>query len=326
MTPKPKTAAAQNALRRWLPKMAAAREALRRHSLPEELRCTAKVDRLIVACADLYMGALLELEGFSREKSHWLKPKTATDFIAYGRVTKLINKRSGAQILVYSERKSRKLAPYRITFIPADKVGLRPEDALAVVRCVDGHRIALAEVALDFPFGCGLNCAFVRQHGLFGKSRPYSVGKKPGWDAWGSRRGAKFVRSYYKKEIGAHRLELQAQARLLRENRIDEVRDLPRLAKILPGHHIWFARLSEEKLTAALGKSGLGPEKVREITDGVAARKKNLWAALRYLRRWGLKNSRRLVVPIQVNHDVREALNRWATRWRTAIQGSDWRQ
>lgn len=80
-----KMLAAQEALRRWgrptaeqfdkvpalvLPKTAAAREALRRLTQPQALSCTAKIDRLVLGCADIYMTALLGLEGYSREKSH----------------------------------------------------------------------------------------------------------------------------------------------------------------------------------------------------------------------------------------------------------------
>lgn len=183
-----------------------------------------------------------------------------------------MNKRNGAQILVYSERKSRKLDPYRITFIPNDRLGLQPEDVLAVAECMEGHRIVLAEMALDFTVDSGVDCAFVRGHGLFGKCREHSVGKRPGWDAWGSRRGAKFVRSYFKAEVDGHRVEAQVQTRFLRDHRINEISDLPRLAKILPRDHVWFARLSEEKFSEALRHSGLEPSKGREILDGARAR------------------------------------------------------
>ena len=155
-----------------------------------------------------------------------------------------------------------------------------------------------------------------RRHALFGKSREYSVGKRPGWDAWGSRLGAKFVRSYYKKEVEAHRVELQLQLPFLRQHGINEISDLPGLLKILPRHHVCFARLSEQKLTRAMVKSGISHKSMQEIRNEVGARAGNLWDALRYLRRrQSFRNVRRLLVPLRVNQSVREALKAWTAQW-----------
>ncbi len=301
-------------------KMLAAREALARLAGQQQPSCTAKVDRLEIGCAGVHMDRLLKLEGYRCTRSHWLKPKSPTDFIPYGRVTALRNEKCGTQILVYSERKSRKLPPYRLTFIPDDKLGLQPKDAFAVLDCVEKHRVSKVELAFDFPSGSGVDSAFVRARALFGKSKPYSVGKRPGWDAWGSRKGAKFVRSYYKKEVAAHRVELQLQPPFLRLHGINEISDLPRLARILPRHHIWFARLSEQKLFSAMVKGGISQKKMQELRKGVGARTGNLWEALAYLRRRAhMSNARRLLVPLRVNQAVREALKKWATEWRAAL-------
>lgn len=301
-------------------KMLAAREALARLSGQERPSCTAKVDRLEIGCAGVHMAALLKLEGYRCTRSHWLKPKSATDFIPYGRVTALRNEKWGTQILVYSERKSRRLSPYRLTFIPDDKLGLQPADALAVLDCVEKHRVSKVELAFDFPSGLGVDSAFVRSRALFGKSREYSVGKRPGWDAWGSRKGAKFVRSYHKKEVGAHRVELQLQPPFLRQHGINEISDLPRLAKILPRRHILFARLSEQKLARVMVKNGISQKRMQEIRNGVGARAGNLLEALAFLRRRAhMTNARRLLVPLHVNQVVREALKKWAAEWRAAL-------
>jgi hypothetical protein len=296
-------------------KILAAREALERLSTVQP-SCTTKVDRFEIGCTGLDMAGISRLEGYQRTRSHWLKPKSPTDFVPYRRVTAFRNVKSSGQILVYSDRKSPKLRPYRVTFIPDDQLGLRPEDALAVVDCAEQHRVSKVELAFDFPSGSSIDCALVRRHALFGKSREYSVGKRPGWDAWGSRQGAKFVRSYYKKEVGAHRVELQLQLPFLRQHGINEISDLPRLLKILPRDHIWFARLSEQKLTRAMHKSGISQNKMQEIRNAVGSRAGNLWDALRFLRRQeNFRNVRRLLVPLHVNQAVSEALKAWAAEW-----------
>ncbi len=327
-TPNPrpaKIAAAHAALRRMqhrsgttqpTAKMTAAREALQRLLSTVQPRCTAKVDRFEIGCTGLDMAEISRLEGYRRTRSHWLKAKSPTDFVPYRRVTAFRNAKSDSQILVYSDRKSPKMRPYRVVLIPDDKLGLQPGDALAVVDCAEQHRISKVELAFDFPTGSGIDCAFVRRHALFGKSREYSVGKRPGWDAWGSRLGAKFVRSYYKKEVEAHRVDLQLQLAFLRQQSINEISGLPRLLKILPRDHIWFTRLSEQKLTRAMHKSGISQNKMQEIRNAVGARAEKLWDALRYLRRrQNFRNVRRLLVPLPVNQSGSEALNEWAARW-----------
>ena len=71
---------------------------------------------------------------------------------------------------------------------------------------------------------------------------------------------------------------------------------------------IWFARLSEQKLTRAMVKSGISQKKMQEIRNAVAARAGNLWAAAKYLRGTaGLKNVWWPLVPLGVNQSVREA-------------------
>jgi hypothetical protein len=299
-------------------KMLAAREALAKLSGGTRLvACRASADRLIFGCRDIYMALLLGLKGFRRTKSAWLKRKHPTDFLPYGRITVLKSSHNGSQILVYSERNSSKLEPYRVVFIPDDALGLEAKVVRSVRECIESSpRIALLEIALDFPCGSGVDSAFVRGRALFGRSSPYSVGKRPGWDAWGSRKGAKFVRSYHKKEVGAHRVELQLQPPFLRQHGIYAISDFSRLVKILPRHHVWFARLSDQKLTRVMVKNGISQKRMQEIRNGVSARAGHLCEAARYVRQTaGLKNVRRLLVPLRVNQSVREALKAWAAQW-----------
>jgi hypothetical protein len=313
-----------------LPKMLAARRALaeRLQNLARRLRpagmepsrCIAKIDRLVLGCAEVYIGALLELESYRRTGSHWIRRKNPTDFLPYGRVTYFESTENRGKVHVYSEAKSPKLPKHRIVFIPDDELGVQPEDVLAVLECVEGYSIALVELALDFPSRIGVDSEFVRRRGLFGRSKPYSVGLRPGWDAWGSRQGAKFVRSYFKEGVAAHRVELQLQPSFLRKYGIKTISHLPRLARHLPRHHVWFARLAPEKLAHELRTRGFSAEKQSEILKAVAAREPNLLSILRFLRRrTRLKNVHRLLVSLRVNQWVRDALHDWATNWSAAL-------
>jgi hypothetical protein len=302
-------------------KMLAAGEALAKLSdATQLLACRVSADRLILGCDDIYMALLLGLKGYRRTRSAWLRRKRPTDFLPYRRITVLKNTKNSSQIFIYTERNSPKLEAYRIILVPDDAVGQEPRVVRSVLECIETPpRIALLEVALDFPDGSGIDGGFVRRHGLFGKCKPYSVGKRPGWDAWGSRKGAKFVRSYHKTEVGAHRVELQLQPPFLRQHGIKEISDFPRLAKILPRHHVWFARLSEPKLARAMRKGGTTQTRIQEIRSGISTRAGHLCGVARYLRRTaGLENVRRLSVPLGVNEAIREALKAWAGEWSTA--------
>ena len=75
---------------------------------------------------------------------------------------------------------------------------MRPEDVLSVLELLPGAKLVLVELAFDFGFKSGVDGEYVRAHALFGKSRPNNVANLRGYDSWGTRRGSKFVRSYYK--------------------------------------------------------------------------------------------------------------------------------
>ena len=162
-----------------------------------------------------------------------------------------------------------------------------------------------------------MNRKVVRRFGLFGKSRPRP--SKYGNSGWGTRKGSKAVKAYYKKEIDSFRVELELRARFLRSHEIRDPFDFRKLAALLPRRHILFARFDEGKLTGWLRKMGLEDEPISETLLEVRQREGDLWTALRYLRsRLGLKNTRRLLVPLKVNRLVRRALEEWAELWPSA--------
>ncbi|MGB2891262.1 MAG: hypothetical protein WBC04_26545 [Candidatus Acidiferrales bacterium] len=273
-----------------------------------------------VGASMIQLDALRSVLGFHRTFGGFVRRRRSNDFLPYRRRTNFENTRSGMKLVVYYERELPNLDRYTITFLPEDSRGLQADDIMPIFKLLSEPRITLLEVAFDFPAGCGINGAYIRRRALFGKARPYSVGHKQGWDAWGSRKGPKFVRSYYKQTIGAHRLELELHRRFLRQHGIDHVVDFHRLIAVLPRHQILFGRLDEQKIVNRLWNSGVARQKILHVLREIAKLDAHLWDALKYLRTTAsLKNVRRFLVPVRTNRVARDALRGWAAKWPTAL-------
>ena len=161
-------------------------------------RCRARLDRLIVTATGIAEDLIRGLPGFRRTKKHFLKKKYPKHFLTYGRKTTFESTASIRQMIVLSDRRRRGLAFCTVTLIARDETGLEPEDVLAVLGLLPDARIVLIELAFDFGSSSGVTGAYVRRHALFGKSKPCNVAAIRGYDSWGTRKGPKFVRSYYK--------------------------------------------------------------------------------------------------------------------------------
>jgi len=171
------------------------------------------------------------------------------------------------------------------------------------------------ELATDFGFKTGIDSDRVRRHFISGKSQTRSV-RESFQDSWGSRHSGKFIRSYAKRQIGAHRVEIQLNGRFLRKHGIDTTFDFWKLAELLPGHHLYFAEVNEQKLIQQLRLMHMSGSRVLEVLGKVKHKKWHLCELLKYLRRdVGLKNVRRLVDPLPINASVRAALKEWASMW-----------
>lgn len=231
---------------------------------------------------------------------------------------KFVTTTSIEKMNIESERQSGRLANFKITMIAKDASGIQLSDVLKVLALVENPLVTLLELAWDFGPKSGVDGAYVRQHALFGKSKRNQVGVYFGWDSWGSRKGAKFVRSYFKGNLGVHRVELQLNQRWLvhKRHRIHSIHDFRRLVGLLPEHHIFFAQLDEEKLIARLRQNKFSAERVAQILDQLSDHEHDLLATLSYLhRRLNLKNVRRLLIPLPENSLVLGALKKWAAKW-----------
>jgi hypothetical protein len=281
--------------------------------------CEVRLDRLELTASGISEDLVLEIPGLRRKAKHFVRPQSPKDFVAYGRVTTIVGTNSIRKMTIQSDRRMRRLAHCKVTLIARDKTGLQPEDVLAVVNLLPDSRLVMAEVAFDFGWRSGVDGAFVRAHALFGKARPNQIGTRRCWDCWGARKAAKFVRSYFKQELGVHRLELQMNRRFLRRHGINDVSGLSRLVKVLPVHHIWFAKLDHKRVRRQLRNAGWSPRDRERITERVREAEGNLHDQLAVLRRKGsLENVRRVLVSMPVNKLVRQALRKWAKTWANA--------
>lgn len=292
------------------------REYLRKSKDYVPLTCEAKVDRTAITVSTATEGLLDELRtipGYQARDPQELWNQ------AYGSAQRIKGTGSIRELALEYRRQVGWVPPLRITIMPRDATGLLYEDLRHILELLPNYEIKLAETAVDFPINSVVDVAFVRKHCLFGKLRPSNVGRNPLWDLWG-RREMKLARSYTKFEIDAHRLELQFRSTALRKLKIRDFGDLPRLTEFVAQKQIFFGRLSRTRLVAMLDKVGFTETETREILRGVAARKANLWEALRYLRATAhLTNTRRLLVPLPANEVVRQALEQLGREWRCAV-------
>jgi hypothetical protein len=268
------------------------------------------------------MDGLLESTGYERVRAFRL-PKLKGVFLPYSRVNYLENPENGARMRVYSGPNGAKLAPYRVEFFPPDDLGFDQATARAVFQHFEEPRISLVEMALDFPVGSDVDLAYVRARAVFGKCHPYSVGHRPGWDAWGTRKGAKFIRSYYKKCIGAHRVELQLQRPFIHRHRLSDIANVTRLADLLCPAHVMFAQLSEQRLARAMKDQNFSKKEIVDTVVAVQDRAGNLTDARHYLRGRGVENVQRLLVPVPADGSIRKALRTWAALWRLDAQDAE---
>jgi hypothetical protein len=65
------------------------------------------------------------------------------------------------------------LKPWKITIVADDSTGLSYEQIQHVLKHCRHYRFLIIEIAVDFRPSAGIDRRFVRQHGVFGKSRRY---------------------------------------------------------------------------------------------------------------------------------------------------------
>jgi hypothetical protein len=307
--------------------MAAARKALkdRLERYEQEVRreaagknhpdCVVRGDAISFGCESVDLPALREHPDFHCTSDAWLRRNKSEEFFPYGRIARFEDRKSAAKFWVSYQRQMPHLPHFRIAYFPDDYRGLRPEEICSVLEATTGARIARMELATDLGFETGIDSDDVRRHFISGKSQARSV-HETYQDTWGGRHSGKFIRSYAKREIGAHRVEIQFNGRFLRAHQIDTIFDFQKLAALLPDRHLYFAELNEQKLIQQLRLMHMDGRGVLAVLREVEHKKWHLCGLLKYLRQdVGMKNVRRLLDPLPVNDSVLTALEKWVSMW-----------
>jgi hypothetical protein len=279
------------------------------------LACTCGIDRVVLTASELPLDAIGKIPGYQMEEEQPLWKQS------YRAATRI--KGAGSIRKVSVEHKPAKpcYPPCRVVIEPRDSIRLQPLDLVSILERLSEPKIQLVEMAFDFPAESVVDTEFIENHAVFGKSKPHRVGQVPAYDSWGSRKGSKFVKSYFKGEIVAHRVEIESHALDLEKYGIIRVADFPKFAAVLPESQIFFGRIDHQALTDRLLSNAFSAEKVREIQHRVRNLEWNMCAALNYLRREvGLTNVRRILTGLdEMNGVVRDALEKWAAEWRVNV-------
>jgi hypothetical protein len=300
-------------------KMQAARESLARRfhggfAIGKE--CVAILDVLRFLLEENPIPALKNLANVRTVQSHWVKPGGSSAFQAYARAHWFRRTDSRMKFCVEGDRQHGFIQPFALTAFADDRTGLLPSEVFPILEAARTAKLTMAELAFDFSPLSSVTRGFVLRHGVFGKSWHDIDTENPAGDWWGSRRGGKRTKSYFKDEICGHRVELRLRSRFLAHYGINGVYDFGRLVRLLPKRHIYFAQLDEKRLVERLRRNGLKGPKIWEIQQRVQAMGQDLSATLSYMRRdLGLKNVQRLLVPLRENLLVLEALQKWAATW-----------
>jgi hypothetical protein len=202
--------------------------------------------------------------------------------------------------------------------------GIDPLDVLRILKRCRYFRFVLVELAFDFSLDSGIDRKFVRRHARFGKSRRCFDRGGPEQLRFGSRKSGKLVRCYSKLELEAYRVELELHPQLLAKHKHSKAEknyqfiDVPN--QILPvdiKKHFRFVRVDWEALKGYLlrrhGSRGM------TIWHGARAKARiSLRRVTRFLRRKGVTNVHRFLMPMSINKSVDEALTSWLLDFREA--------
>jgi hypothetical protein len=277
--------------------------------------CFVRLDRLrVVSWAKQNGRKVPAIPGFVPVKDHRLRPQGTTPI--YERVKILRSVASGTEIAWQYQRRRGWVKPWRITWVAEDRTGIPPTDVLRILKRCEYFRFLLVELAFDFSPGSGINRTFVKRHGQFGKSRRRFDRGGPGQVRYGSRKSGKLVRSYWKKEVNAFRIEIELHSRLLSKGKHKKEQNYNLLevpGRILPSgvrNHVRFVHFRWKALKRHL-TSRFGPQGMEIYERARAKASVSLRSATRFLRRQRVNNVHRFLAPMLINKAIDEALTNW---------------
>jgi hypothetical protein len=113
------------------------------------------------------------LKGYKIVSDWFVHRQTTTATYARSRYYQSLT--DGTKIFWQYQRLKGWLKPWKITIIADDATGLSYEQVQHVLKHCRYFRFLIVEIAVDFCPSVGIDKRFVRQHGVFGKSRRYAT-------------------------------------------------------------------------------------------------------------------------------------------------------
>jgi hypothetical protein len=278
---------------------------------------TVRLDRLIVVSWSKPGWKLPSIPGFKVVRDIRVRPQGESP--RYERVRELLSLTSATRVSWQYRRRRGWLKEWRITIYGDYLSGITPMELLPILKRCRHAWLVLVELAMDFPPTSGVDRAFVKRHGVFGKSRRRTDRGGPGQLRYGSRKSAKLVRAYWKAEVSAFRVEVELHSRLLSRGRRERARktsdelknDVATAPYLLLPKHVCFMRFRWRALRCYLTRR-FGKRGSKMFDDARATAAISLRAAARLLRTSGVNNVHRFLVPMRINDAIDDALTQWS--------------
>lgn len=244
------------------------------------------------------------LKGFAITRDCFVRCQTTT--ATYARCRQYKSLTDETKIYWQYERQKSWLKPWKITIVADDKMGLFYDDIEKVLCHCKFFRFLLVEVAVDFSPSRGVDRQFVRCHAIFGKSRRIHRNMKS-YLYWGSRKSGKLIRCYKKEVVHGYRVELELHSHLLKREQISTLDDFDGIPDAIYPRHFQFVDVDWRRLKQHLLRKHHG----RALLAGAQLRAASLSRLRHYLRRHGIRNFHRFLVPLAINENIDRALTRW---------------
>jgi hypothetical protein len=137
--------------------------------------------------------------------------------------------------------------------------------------------------------------------------------EKSGKLRYGTRKANKLVRCYHKDALGVFRVEVELHASLLRQNDVSTLDNFIYLPDVICPKHLLFVDVDWKRLRQHLSNN-LDEGKQASVEARKCAA--SLRQVRRYLKKRGIVNFHRFLVPMPVNEEVGRALERWARHFK----------
>jgi hypothetical protein len=270
----------------------------------EQRLCVVRLDRIRFVVPFLgfsWKRRVPSVPGFKVMKDFEVRPRGKAE--TYRRVRTLENPKTGTKLFVQYKRAHGYLKPFRVTVVACDTTGILWPDLKAIGDAFADFKIRMAEVAFDFAPNSGVNQDFVQKHAIFGKSRPAHNPKYPDTLHYGTRRSAKFVRCYWKKEIRAYRVELELHSEL----KVPESDCLLYQLTVKPDD-FRFVNFDWRTLDRHLRGKGV---RGKTIAAGSRLHSDSIHKLLRYLRSAHINNLDQFLGTSEKDPLIRDAIKAW---------------